>query len=109
MKIFNSLCSDLGNIRKNSQSFARDILLLENYFNKNINVIFANPTLLKLDFKKLLEENDGITYSINLCLRNIKLQTYRKIIYDLIRPAFLAEYINQLQDSIRLSTIITKN
>ena len=74
LDIFNHKCSDLKNHGKNSQSFAKDILLLEKTFNLDIVLIFASPSQLELEMKKTFNERDGLTDSIDSCLRNKKKQ-----------------------------------
>ena len=46
--------------------FDKDILMIESYFNMDIEIIFAGPNLLKEDMKGVFNERDGLTDSIEL-------------------------------------------
>jgi hypothetical protein len=95
MYIFNSLCEELNVTPKKSKSFKKDIILVKARFNMDIEVILAGASELKRSLKDTFKESDGLTDSVLLCLRNIKISRFKKQLNDLIRPSFLAEYIDQ--------------
>jgi hypothetical protein len=73
MRIFEILCRELDRTPKKSQSFSKDILLLQSHFGIDIELIFAGPSVLKRSMKMTFKERDGLTDSITLCLANIKI------------------------------------
>ena len=42
-------------------------------------------------------ERDGVTDSINLCFKSLKIPIYHKMLNNLVRPIFLREYIEQIE------------
>ena len=87
LNLFNFLCQDLNNIKKNSKSFRRDITLLQSKFDLDIEIILAGPILLMGSLK---EEfcGDGLKDSINFCLDNIKNKFYKNLLDNLIKNNF---------------------
>ena len=91
--IFDYLVSQKNTIKKNSKSFLRDIVNLEEHFKMDISQIFEKKNIRKLrlslsdDFKK----EDGVTDSIRTCLSNFKLKTSRDMLDDLVKPEFIRE------------------
>ena len=51
MQIFDILCRELDRTHKKSQSFSKDILLLQSHFGIDIELIFAGPSILKRSMK----------------------------------------------------------
>ena len=47
LEILNQLYFNISSTKKNSQSFAKDIKMLENRFNLDLELIVASPTRLK--------------------------------------------------------------
>jgi hypothetical protein len=65
--------------KNNSNSFKKDILKLEKYFNLDISVILAGPLKLKEILKIIFKARDGVSDSIRMCLINLndsKLNTF---------------------------------
>ena len=81
----------------NNQSFISDIKLLQNHFHMDIKHIFENPEKLKAVIKSSFTERDGVTDSIKLCLKSLKIPIYHKMLNNLVRPIFLREYIDQVE------------
>lgn len=100
MRIFDILCRELDRTYKKSQSFSKDILLLQSHFGIDIELIFAGPSILKRSMKLTFKERDGLTDSITLCLANIKKSPYNEILNNLTKPEFLIEYEIQLKSII---------
>ena len=100
LKIFNILCQELERTHSKSQSFSKDILLLQTHFGIDIELIFAGPNLLKRSMKLAFTKRDGITDSITLCLANLKNKLYSEILNNLTRPEFLQDYLNQIKEII---------
>jgi len=98
--IFNHLCADLNNVKKNSKSFDRDIVRLQDHFNMDIELMFAGPARLKYVFRDAFNEENGLTDSIKLCLSKQNNKHYKKILNDLIRPQYLQEYFDLMHDII---------
>ena len=98
MYIFNFLCEELNETTKKSKSFKKDIILLKARFSMDIEVILAGASVLKTTLKDTFKERDGLTDSVLLCLRNIKISRFKKQLNDLIRPSFLTEYIEQMNE-----------
>jgi hypothetical protein len=67
-KIFNYLCEDLEKVKNNSNSFKKEIIKLENYFNLDISVILAGPLKLKEILKDTFNARNGLSDSIRTCL-----------------------------------------
>ena len=99
MRIFDILCRELDRTYKKSQSFSKDILLLQSHFGIDIELIFAGPSILKRSMKLTFKERDGLTDSIT-CLANIKKSPYNEILNNLTKPEFLIEYEIQLKSII---------
>jgi hypothetical protein len=70
--IFNLICLETQNTKNNSNSFKKDIKLLEEDFGLDISVILAGPLKLKGLLKNTFYDRDGISDSIRTCLSNIK-------------------------------------
>ena len=98
MYIFNIICEDLNETPKKSKSFKKDIFLLKARFNLDIDVILAGASLLKTSLKETFKESDGLADSVLLCLRNIKVLRIKKQLNDLIRPSFLTDYIEPMNE-----------
>jgi hypothetical protein len=69
----------------------------------DIELIFAGPLRLKSTFKDAFKEKDGITDSINFCLKNIKIPHFKNLLNLLTRPQFLTDYIEQMHSIIDLN------
>jgi hypothetical protein len=100
LSILNFLCSDLENINKHTNSFKKDIQLVQSHFDLDIAVILVKPKALKNLMKKTFNEIDGLADSINTCLFNIKQKPYRDLLILLTRPNFLTDHINLMQEII---------
>ena len=50
--IFNHLCRDLNKMTKNTKSFEKDIFRLQEFFDMDIELLFAGPAKLKYAFKE---------------------------------------------------------
>ena len=87
-QIFNYLCYDLNNIKKDSKSFQRDIILLQSHFGIDIELIFAGPSRLRDMLIKDLHTDDGLSDSIMLCLNNINKKFYKNLLDNLIQTNF---------------------
>jgi len=98
MYIFNTLCEEINDTPLKSISFKKDIILLRARFNTVIEIILAGAGLLKLTLKDFFKESDGLSDSILFCLNNIKIKIYRNILNDLIRPTFLNDFIEQMNE-----------
>jgi hypothetical protein len=94
LDIFNVLCLELNVIQKNSISFKKDIIILQNNFNIDIELIFAAPSMLKKMLKDTFNERDGLSDSISTCLKNFNNKIYKKMLDLLTRPIFLQEHID---------------
>jgi hypothetical protein len=84
-QIFNYLCSDLNNTKKDSKSFQKDVLLLQSHFDIDIELIFAGPSRLRDLLIKDLHTENGLCDSIMLCLNNINKKYYKNLLDVLIR------------------------
>ena len=105
--IFLSLNSAKRN--KLSKSFVQDIKLLEGRFHLNIETIHHECIILKNSLKKNFMSNDGITHSINNCLKNIRSKKYKIILDGLIKPKFIKED-EELQETLQyfiITNVIT--
>jgi hypothetical protein len=100
LKIFNILCAELERTHKKSKSFSKDILLLQNHFDMDIELIFTSPCRLKLSMKETFKERDGLTDSITLCLKNLSNNFYRGLLYNLTRPEYMQTFFDQIKDII---------
>ena len=72
--------------------------MIESYFNMDIEIIIAGPNRLKEEMKWVFNERDGLTDSIELCLRQSKIPHFRNMLNTQVRPNFLRENINQLYE-----------
>ena len=69
--------------------------MTQKHFNIDIELLFASPGRMKVEMKnEAFSERDRFTDSIEFCPKD-KTTIYHKILNDLIRPAFLQEYIQQ--------------
>jgi hypothetical protein len=84
--IFNFLCEDLDLTKNNSNSFKKDIIKLENYFNLDISVILAGPLKLKEILKNTFNTRDGESDSIRTCLSNLKDSKLKNLLDILLSP-----------------------
>ena len=93
LNIFKSIVNKKNDYKKNSKSFAQDILLLEKYFKISIEDIHDVKILRKLynPLKDEFEKEDGVTDSIRTCFANYKVKTYRDILDYLTKPDFIRE------------------
>ena len=101
--LFNSLCIDMNNRSRYSQSFVRDSAVLEKYFEIDIELILAGPDKLQNEIKNKFQENYGVTNSINTCLSDLH-YVNRELLNGLVRPSFLHEYIEQLHEIIDIDS-----
>ena len=77
-QIFGWLCSD-SRPNKNSKSFKKDIVLIENKFNMNIDIVFQNVNKFKIEMKKTFDvRGNGICSSILTCLYNYNNNSFLK-------------------------------
>ncbi|RMZ95720.1 hypothetical protein BpHYR1_050763 [Brachionus plicatilis] len=53
------------------KSFNQDIVLLESHFTSEISFINSNVEALKKDLKLQFKQENGLTDSVKLCLKNI--------------------------------------
>jgi hypothetical protein len=88
-QIFNYLCYDLNNTKKDSKSFQKDVLLLQRHFGIDIELIFAGPSRLRDMLIKDLHTDDGLSDSIMICLNNINKKYYKNLLDNLIQTNFL--------------------
>ncbi len=95
------LCLELNVIQKNSISFKKDIIFLQNNFNIDIELIFAAPSILKKMLKDTFNEKDGLSDSISTCLKNSNNKIYKEMLYILIRPIFLQEHIDIMNNILK--------
>jgi hypothetical protein len=58
--------------KNNSNSFKKDIIKQENYFNLDKSVILAGPLKLQEILKNTFKASDGVTGSNRTCLSNLK-------------------------------------
>ena len=86
-QIFNILCEDLDLTKNNSNSFKKDIIKLEKYFNLDISVILAGSLKLKEILKNTFKASDGVSGSIRTCLSNLK-DSKLKILLDIFLSPF---------------------
>jgi hypothetical protein len=102
MEILNFICRDLHNTKKNSKSFKKDVILLQNTFNLDIELILAGPYRLLNEHKKYLDAdiNDPILSSISVCLNNLQSKEYKQILDELTRPQFLKDHIKLMHEII---------
>ena len=88
-----------------SNSFKKDITLLEEFYKKDIIVIIQNAKNLEKNLLEKFQDTDGITDSIRTCLSNYKDKIYSKILDDLIKPKFIRydeEFQSLLQYFIKM-------
>ena len=85
-QIFNYLCEDLDKIKNNSNSFKKDILKLESYFNLDISVILAGPLKLKEILKSTFNARDGLSDSIRTCLRKLDDRSFKMLLDNFLSP-----------------------
>ena len=85
-QIFNYLCEDLDKIKNNSNSFKKDILKLESYFNLDISVILAGPLKLKEILKSTFNARDGLSDSIRICLRKLEDRSFKMLLDNFLSP-----------------------
>ena len=84
-QIFGWLCSD-SRPNKNSKSFKKDIVLIENKFNMNIDIVFQNVNKFKIEMKKTFDvRGNGICSSILTCLYNYNNKFYKFFLSNLIK------------------------
>ena len=100
LAIFNTLCSDLEKSHSRTNSFQKDIILLQSHFGLDIAIIFARPLALKQGINDAFKNRDGLSDSVDFCISNIKNKFYKKTLNDLIRPQFLKDYIDQMHNII---------
>ena len=101
LEIFDHMCQNLDNIPTSFQSLTNGIKLLTNYFNMDIELAFAGPAILKGGLRSdAFMRFDGLTDSINLCLKKSNIPLFRTMLNDLIRPSFLQEYNEILHEII---------
>ncbi len=85
-QIFNFLCEDLDVTKNNSNSFKKDILKLEKYFNLDISVILAGPLKLKEILKNIFKARDGVSDSIRMCLSNLNDSKLKTLLDNFLSP-----------------------
>lgn len=88
MKIWATITSETNKRINKSESFLNDIILMEKYFNSNINDIFKNPNIYKNHLKTAFEARDGIDDSIRTCLYNYDSPLYRIHLKNLTKTEF---------------------
>ena len=69
----------------------QDIYLLENHFENEISVIFENPLIFKKLLKHNFSKHDGISDSINECLKYYKSKTMKQWLVNVTKPNFIRE------------------
>ena len=74
-----------------SNSFKKDITLLEEFYKKDIIVIIQNAKNLEKNLLEKFQDTDGITDSIRTCLSNYKDKIYSEMLDDLIKPKFIRD------------------
>ena len=94
--IFNYLCLDIDNLKKNYNSFQNDILLLKSYFGIEIECILARPLELKKNLKTTFSEVYESTNLIHFYLSNLHIPLFKNKLNELLRPEFLQDYIEQM-------------
>jgi hypothetical protein len=87
-QIFNHLCHDLNNTDTKSKSFQKDIVMLEDYFGIDIELIFAGPERLKKMLNEIFNESDDLKDSIMECLNKINETFYKNLLNNLIYNDF---------------------
>ena len=84
-QIFGWLCPD-SRLNKNSKSFKKDIVLIENKLNMNIDIVFQNVNKFKIEMKKNFDvRGNGICSSILTCLYNNNNKFYKFFLSNLIK------------------------
>jgi len=89
--IFNQLCHIKTKRNRYSKSFVQDIILLEKHFEKEISIIFENPFIFKKLLKQYFLKHDGISDSINECLKYHKSKTIKQWLVNITKPNFIRE------------------
>jgi hypothetical protein len=72
--------------KNNSNSFKKDIIKLENYFNLDISVILAGPLKLNEILKNTFKATDGVPGSIRTCLSNLKDSKLKNLLEIFLSP-----------------------
>ena len=92
-EIANHIFLSLTSIKKNrlSKSFYQDIKLLEERFGLKIDTILDECIDLKNSMKKSFLIIDGLSDSINTCLKNHKNKKFKIILDNLIKPKFISD------------------
>ena len=89
--IFNQLCHIKTKRNRYSKSFVQDIILLEKHFENEISIIFENPFIFKKLLKQYFLKHDGISDSINECLKYHKSKTMKQWLVNVTKPNFIRE------------------
>ncbi|RNA34388.1 hypothetical protein BpHYR1_042169 [Brachionus plicatilis] len=69
--IYQDLCLNKPTMENKLKSFNQDIVLLESHFTSEISFINSNVEALKKDLKLQFKQENGLTDSVKLCLKNI--------------------------------------
>jgi hypothetical protein len=69
----------------------QDIILLEKHFENEISIIFENPFIFKKLLKQYFLKHDGISDSINECLKYHKSKTMKQWLVNVTKPNFIRE------------------
>jgi hypothetical protein len=89
--IFNHLCINKNKRNRFSKSFIQDIKLLEKHFENEISAIFEKPLLFKKLLKLNFSNHDGISDSINECLKYYKSKTMKQWLVNVTKPNFIRD------------------
>ena len=82
------LCLDLDKKLNRSKSFRKDIILLQDHFELDIDIIFAGPLEARKLIIETFKEPNGLKDSILLCLSNPKSKYYKNLLHLMLNKKF---------------------
>jgi hypothetical protein len=87
----------INRLQKNLISFKKHIILLESFFNSNIEEIKNNTKSFKTILKNHFKENDGIVDSSTFCFQNFNQKYYQDMLKDLTKSCFYRDDLHSLE------------
>ena len=93
-EITSHIFKSLTQMKKNklSKSFYQDIKFLEERLSSDILDIYRESEGYKKSLRLKLRERDGVSDSIDTCLRNYKNKYYKTLLKNLVKPKFIQEH-----------------
>ncbi|RNA36853.1 hypothetical protein BpHYR1_025929 [Brachionus plicatilis] len=83
--IYQDLCLNKPTMENKLKSFNQDIVLFESHFTSEMSLINSNVEAFKKDLKLQFKQENGLTDSVKLCLKNINDNKYFTLLINLTK------------------------